>query len=299
VVPHFLPAEALTLFYGDAGVYKSYVATYLACALAGGCRFLGLPTLRAPVLYVDTELDQDEFARRAYAVARGLNLSRPPEGLFYHRLGRSLADDETFWTLAHLKSATQAGLVVIDSLTLGAYGANLSDIDIATRILAGLKSLGTTLAVDHIPRPHPGADLRAYRPFGSMAKYAEARSVVQILKAEGGGVVLRPAKSNFGPVGKPLGVKVTFTRDAVRFDPTDPAELEGAEEHLPALERVAAALARCGEATAEMLAEDLGVSVKRVQNCLTELRRRGRAETNGRGFWRATGPEGEWPRGAS
>jgi hypothetical protein len=289
LLPNFLPVGALSIWYGDAGVFKSYIATYLACALAQGASFLGQDVHRCPVLYVDTELDQDEFVRRAYAIARGMGLTRPPVGLFYYRMTRSLADDEAPAELYAMRQGTGAGLVIVDSLTLGSYGANVSDIDVATKVLAGLKALGTVLALDHIPRPIPGANLSTYRPFGSMAKYAEARCITQILKAEtGDGVVMRPVKSNFSRLGSPAGVSVSFTGDTVMFARVDVAAIPGAEEHLPALERVYVALAQRGEdgAAPGELASELGLSDGRVRNYLTALKRQGRVETE-RGRWRA------------
>jgi hypothetical protein len=287
LLPGFVPERALSIWYGDAGAYKSYLACYLATVLCQCVPFLGLDVLGCPVLYVDTELDEDEFVRRAYAIARGLGLSRPPQELYYYRLARSLADDETLTEMGALRLSLGVGLVIVDSLTLGAFGANVSDIDVATKILNNLKPLGTVLAIDHIPRPLPGANLSAYRPFGSMAKWAEGRCITQILKAEGEGIVLRPAKSNFGRLGAPLGARVTFADGAVTFTPTDVAAL-GAEDHLPAVERVYVALAQRGEegATPGELADELELSEGRVRNYLTTLRQQGRAETE-RGRWRA------------
>ena len=82
----------VTSLYGDGGQGKSLLAVHLASAVALGRPFLGLPTEARPVLYLDAELDADEFTRRAYGVARGMGESRPPAGLHY--LALEWADGE-------------------------------------------------------------------------------------------------------------------------------------------------------------------------------------------------------------
>lgn len=266
--------------------------------MAAGREFLGLPTIAGPVLYVDTELDPEEFTRRAYAVARGLGLSRPPAGVFYYRPEQSLAREGAIAGLQALRAEVGARLVVVDSLTLGAWGADLSAPDAATTLLHGLRTLGTTLALDHIPKPAPGANLSGYRPFGSQMKWAQARCTVQVLRAPSGeGVVLRPAKNNFAALGGPLAVRVSFAGDKITFAAGDigAEDFAGAEEDLPRGDQVFAALARCGEvgATAEELAAALGLRPGTLRNWLTVLRKQGRAESDGR-RWRVTPPALEW-----
>jgi len=242
------------------------------------------------VLYVDTELDADEFLRRAYALARGMGLERPAEGLYYYRPAGSLADPEVLVTINTIRRDIGADLVIVDSLSLGAYGSDMSAADVTTRVMAGLKRLGTVVAVDHIPKPLPGANLSGYRPFGSQFKWADARSVIQVLKAESGeGVVLRHAKCNFGPLCQPIGVKITFAPEPVTVTPMDVTDLDGVQEHLPKLEQVAIELARHGEEGADPseLAGDLGMSEGRVRNYLSALKKQGRAEQAARGRWRS------------
>jgi DNA-binding transcriptional ArsR family regulator len=290
VLPGLLPADCLSLWYGDGGTFKSFVALALAVAKAAGREFLGQPLAPGPVLFVDAELDQNEFARRTYGVARGLGLQAPPPGLYYLRLPASLAQEGALATLQTVARTCRAELVVVDSLTFASIGLDLKEAVDASAVLAGLARLGTTLVLDHIPKPLPGANLSQYRPFGSFAKWALARHVVQVIRAEtGAGLILRPAKANFGPLGAPVGVGIRFDGDAVVVERADLGNdaLAGVEEHLPAVERVARALAECSDgATPAELAEALDMSEGRVRNYLTALRRQGRAEALGDGRWR-------------
>ena len=291
LVPDLLPEGCISLWYGDAGVFKSYLATALGMCLAAGRPFLGRGGDKPyRVLYVDTELDANEFVRRAYALARGMGLERPPVGLFYYHPTGSLADYETLESIDAIRLEVGADLVIVDSLSLGAYGTDMSAADVTTRIMAGLKRLGTVLAIDHIAKPLPGANLSGYRPFGSQFKWADARCITQVLKAESGeGVVLRPAKSNFGALGQPIGVKVAFEPGQVTVTSTDVSDLDGVTEHLPKLEQVAMELAKYGSDGAEPseLAEALEMSEKTVRNHLAILRKQERAEPVGGGRWHA------------
>jgi hypothetical protein len=80
VVPGLLPEGALSILFGDGGLGKSYIALHFAICAARGLSIAGRPVEKRNAIYLDAELDQDEFVRRAYAVARGLALSQPPRG---------------------------------------------------------------------------------------------------------------------------------------------------------------------------------------------------------------------------
>jgi hypothetical protein len=66
------------------GTAKSYLAVDAAVALCTGGAWMGHRCRRcASVLYGDLELDAETFWRRAWAVARGRGLDRPPPNLHY------------------------------------------------------------------------------------------------------------------------------------------------------------------------------------------------------------------------
>jgi len=94
LVQKLIPEGAASSLYGDGGVGKSNLALMLASSVALGTEFAGLPTRRCCVLWLDAEMDLQEFLRRAYAVARGMGRERPPEGVLYHCLMKSLAREE-------------------------------------------------------------------------------------------------------------------------------------------------------------------------------------------------------------
>jgi RecA-family ATPase len=84
LVEDLLPKGAPSKLYGDGGLAKSYLALHRSTTVAAGYEeWLGHRVKKFPVLYLDFELDVDEQARRAFRIARGLGLQRPPVDLFY------------------------------------------------------------------------------------------------------------------------------------------------------------------------------------------------------------------------
>ena len=80
IMPDLIPEEATTVLYGDGGQGKSYIALALADAVCTGGKFANVPMAEGPVLYLDAELDEKTFRRRAFQIARGLGRERPPDG---------------------------------------------------------------------------------------------------------------------------------------------------------------------------------------------------------------------------
>lgn len=297
IVPGLIVEGALNVWYGDAGVFKSWLATALAVSLTAGTAFLGCPLAAGTVLYVDSELDAEEFTRRAYRMARGSGLSTPPTNLYYYRLPGSLQDPDVAATVRDLAQAIGADLVILDSLSLAAFGADLSAADATTAVLHNVLEWGTVLALDHTAKPMPGVNLSGYRPYGSQFKWAQGRCITQILKADSGkGVILRPAKSNFGPLESPKGATILFDGDQVSVSAADLAaeELAGVEDNLPALERTYRALLD-GSATAQELADATGVKPKTISNHLSTLAQQDRAERLGDGRWQAKSRQAIFP----
>jgi hypothetical protein len=293
LVPDLLPEATVTSWYGDDGTGKSVLALALAICVASGKPFLDRPVQQGTVLYVDTEFDQDEFIRRAYKLARGMGLSAPPAGVLYFRTRYSLTTPGGQRDIVRLVERYQPTLVVVDSVTLGTYTDDLKEAAAAVTLMEFLQQLpATVLALDHIPKPPPGASLAYARPWGSFAKRAKTRHAVLVTQAEAGGIILRVSKSNLDRPGAMVGADITWEGDAIRVTavPLDDEALAGIEHHLPALEQVYRCLCQHEAMTPEEVAEETGLAVGTVRNKLTALRRQGRAEPLGDGRWRGIGP---------
>jgi KaiC/GvpD/RAD55 family RecA-like ATPase len=293
LVPDLLPEATVTSWYGDDGSGKSVLALALAICLVSGKPFLDRPVQQGTVLYVDTEFDQDEFVRRAYQLARGMGFAAPPAGVLYHRTRYSLTTPGGQRDIVRLVERHQPTLLIIDSITLGSYSSDLKEASETTSLMEFLQQLRvTTLALDHIPKPPPGASLAYARPWGSFAKRAKTRHAVLVTQAEAGGIVLRVVKSNLAKAGAMVGADITWTDDAIRVTAVslDDDALAGVEHHLPALEQVYRTLCQHEAMTPEELAEETGLAVGTVRNKLTALRHQGRAEPVGDGRWRGIAP---------
>jgi hypothetical protein len=293
VVPDLLPEGTVTSWYGDDGVGKSILTLALAICVASGKPFLDRPVQQGTVLFIDTEFDQDEFVRRAYQLSRGMGLAAPPAGVFYYRTRYSLTTPGGQRDIVRLVERYQPTLVVVDSVTLGTYTDDLKEATAAVAVMEFLQQLpATVLALDHIPKPPPGASLAYARPFGSFAKRAKTRHAVLISQAEAGGIVFRVTKSNLTKTGAMVGAAIAWESGAIRVAavPLDDDALAGIEHHLPALEQVYRTLCQHEALTPEEVAEETGLAVGTVRNKLTALRHQGRAEPLGDGRWRGIGP---------
>jgi hypothetical protein len=297
IIAGLIPEDAPTIIYGAGGIAKSFLALGLASAVAAGGEFLGTVVACGRALYIDAELDETEFLRRAYRIARGMGLTRPPAGLYYWRLPGSLGDDAVWELMAGYIAQIRPRVIVLDSLSVACFGKDLASAEVMTLVMKRLQTLGTVVAIDHTRSTEPGANLSEYSPFGSVFKRNLARSVIQVIQADGGGLLLRQKKSNFDAIAKPVGVRVGFDRDAVKISTVGMGDeaLVGIEDHMGAHDRLERVLAQRGPSEPKGLAEELEVSVKTVKNGLTALRKQGRAKRTGNGKWQS--PEVPIPTG--
>ena len=181
LVLDLVPEGTVTSWYGDDGSGKSVLALALAICVASGKPFLDRPSQHGVVLFIDTEFDEDEFVRRAYQLARGMGLAAPPAGVFYYRTRFSLTTPGGQRDIVRLVERYQPVLLIIDSITLGSYTDDLKEASATTSLMEFLQQLRvTTLVLDHIPKPPPGASLAYARPWGSFAKRAKARHAVLV-----------------------------------------------------------------------------------------------------------------------
>jgi len=292
IVAGLMPEGALTILFGDGGLGKSYLALYLATCVALGISFADRPVEKGPVLYVDAELDQREFVRRAYAIARGLAFDAPPDGLYYWRLPGSLTNQTMMRQIRDHQRTCGARLVIIDSLTVGSSGIDPKEARDIIALLKDIESLGTVLALDHIRTPEPGSDTSDFRPFGSAFKHHLARSLIMVTKGPAGALALRNTKANFDTKAAPIYVSLNISGEnrivALEWLDQGDARLAGMT-NMPLDERIYQALAgrENGISTSIAIAEELGIASKTVSNRLSLLHSKKRAEPIGGGRWRS------------
>lgn len=235
-VENAIPEAHTTLAYAEGGVAKSYFGEYLSILSAtGGQKFLDLALPENPknVLYLDYELDFDEFKRRAHELAAGLGEDAiVPRNLLYYFPEQSLP--KFLPTLTTLIKKNDIQFLVIDSL--GAAGV---DPDKAVEVIAAfarLRTIGvTTLILDHQPKMQAQDNYNLKTPYGSVYKYNLSRSVFQLacIHREPGlmSVMLRHKKSNFGRLLDDLLFDIRFNEKEgqVQFLKSDSLSPELAE----------------------------------------------------------------------
>jgi hypothetical protein len=284
------PKGHTTTLFGDGGSAKSVLALSAGTAIAGGAeKWLGRAVQNCPVLYVDFELDADEQRRRAYQVARGAFLEKPPHDLLYVS-GLGQPAGEILAGCLDVCDIEGVGLVVVDSLGVALSGDAESARDVIRfhrEYLDPFRAAGVTLlVVDHQGKTQAGERYQSKRTFGSVYKENLARSVLQVESSDRGDGLLtlkiRQTKHNFGPKAEPFGARLTFTEEKITVDEHALDATELAEESvLNARDRAMLAL-KDGPAYPADIAEACAMPLGTVKNELTRLRKRGLAECTGK-----------------
>lgn len=231
-----IPDGYPTIIYGAGGLGKSFLALHLAIlASLGGQKFLGLKFPKEPrnVLIVDYELDVSEQVRRAWQIARGLNLQDVPKNLHYICPAQGFAK-----LLPNLRGSIKSkyiDFIIIDSL--GASGTDGESVQDVVSLLTKIKELGLpTLVLDHQSKMQTGDTYGNKTPFGTVYKQNLSRSVFQLSKVESVGnrvtLRLRHRKANFSRLLEDLvfdlyfeGDRVLFTESNVKSDESKETEL--------------------------------------------------------------------------
>lgn len=214
IVDNLVPAQKLTIIAAPGGSGKSIVfGIYLAFCLILEKQFLGLKTQFSDVLYVDFELEKDDFERRGIAIANGMGLNgNIPQGVHYWNPLKSLADQQFFDDLEVLHNELGFKTVIIDSLSMGSMGADMADANPVIEILQSLARLSLTIiALDHVSHHNRGAGSNAV-PFGSVFKLNGGRSVITISEGNSG-YVLHHVKANFSQLHKDIAYTLDFSVD--------------------------------------------------------------------------------------
>lgn len=262
--------------YGDGGASKSTMMMGLAVCITQGIPFLGMPTAKGSVCYLDWELDEPTFLRRLYAICRGMGLDRPPADLYYSRLTEPLA--------YHLPSIIEQchdldpTLVIVDSLGPAA-SADPNDAEAFIKIMQQLRKLERTSAVVDHQSKASGQSYRTKRAIGSGYKGFLVRGGVQLELAENvpgrSSIVLRHSKHNFTYAHEPVGVHIHYNAGVIEFEVGDITEGEFVESDLlPLPLRVLKALEGSAHAIeADTLCEICNCSKGNLKNAVAKLRK--------------------------
>jgi len=207
LVEDFIPDRWPTLLYGDGGAGKSTLATHLAMHVAMGREWFGRRVKQVNVLFVDAELDDEEFRRRMWPLARGMSLDAPPAGVFYWRMNKALSNEDVLDHLHAMVMKHRIGFVIVDSLTIATH---LSDQNVSTdllKLIFALQKWGVPFKfLDHHAKSALNGDPESTSPYGSVYKRNAVRSMTYMQTGIKGSARLHCRKSNFGPKWEPFSI---------------------------------------------------------------------------------------------
>lgn len=282
VIDDFIPSGHVTTLYGDGGQGKSYIALAMASCVAMGRQFLNRDTMQGKVLYVDFELEETEQARRAYKIARGLNISRPPK----HNLLYCSPEQDLKKTLSELEKIVkeeQIVLTIIDSFGAAVKGDAESARDVCD-LFHRLRRLGTVLMLDHQSKLSGGDKYKDKTAFGSVYKQNLSRNVWQLQMFDSKDselmLALNHKKSNFGELKDPIGFTAKFGQSFILIETGISAE--HAKEVADSKAQVLLAFEELKEATAETVMKKTELAESTVRNAITSLLKCGKLEKCGK-----------------
>lgn len=238
-----------TIWYGDGGSAKSYLALAAALTIHTGEPLLGLqPTAQRRVGILDYEMDAWEHRQRMAALIGDREL---PD-LVYVPCSRPLADDVD--RLRRIIRDRDLGYIVVDSIALACDGPPEA-AEVAGRFYGGLRELAVgSLLIAHVNRAGDTG-----RPFGSAFWHNGARLTWYVKREPsiGTGAVtvgMFNKKANTGPIAPPVGFSLGFAAGQTTIARTDVRHVEDFASHVPVKYRVQAEIASGAKTIAEIAA---------------------------------------------
>jgi len=236
-----------TIWFGDGGCGKSYLALYAA---------VDLVQRGERVLYCDWEFAGEDHRERLH---RFVGPCPDLQTLLYRRCDRAFIRDVN--KLREIVATRSISYVICDSIGFAAEGAPEA-AEAATGYFRALRELGTlgSLHLAHISKAEQGDQ----KPFGSVFWSNGARAMWYLKRTEadpdsdGFTVGFYHRKSNVGRLRPPFGMRIAFVGTETRIVPTpDLAAHDELAAKLPIWQRMAAVLQR-GAMTIPALADELG-----------------------------------------
>ncbi|HXI13705.1 MAG TPA: AAA family ATPase [Thermoanaerobaculia bacterium] len=282
ILGQWIPAGAISTMFGPGGSFKSWWALTLALAIAQGRSFMGQSTKQGKVLWLDWELDQDEFTRRVRSLHFGLGFDEselPKNQLAYLQPSKSVRDETLQAQIRALVKSYGPLIVFIDSYTAASTGAsaNSNGNDDVAFVMAIIRSLAPTVfVIDHTGKADMSLEKQLdATALGGVTKWNLSRSVIAA-GSENGTMGIRHRKSTFGPLLKDLAFEFSFDFEnengdqPVRVRPADinSPELETLMSSVSAAKRIPELLQSEGPMTLAQLARRIDKAPQTIKNNL-------------------------------
>jgi archaellum biogenesis ATPase FlaH len=147
VIDKLIPEDASILFYGKGGCGKSTLATQMGAAINEGHLFMGLSTIKRPVVIIDYENPLAVQKRRVEAVKHSGGI------YFWTTCNEPPRLDENGWSeLKSLITTLEKPVIIIDTLASSCPNSDIADnksmAPVMKRIIE-LRNLGATIILLH------------------------------------------------------------------------------------------------------------------------------------------------------
>lgn len=267
-MPPLILGRHPTIWFGDGGSGKSYLALGAAASISSGEQLLDIePSLRTPVAYLDWEFDAWEHKQRLARMMAGA----PLPDVVYVPCNAPLVEQVD--RLRRIFKRREIGFAVLDSVG-AACGGEPEAADVALAFFGALRRLGVgSLLIAHTTK-NGSED----RPFGSAYWHNMARSTWLVKKDQEAGnatfsMALYNKKSNSGPIAHPVGFDIGFRPDTTTFTRTDVRDNAELSKHLSLATRIAHAVEQGGKSYLE-LAEELESTSESIRSTVKRHRDR-------------------------
>jgi hypothetical protein len=279
------------VWYAPGGSGKSFLAMYVALLVQNGLPFQGERTRQTNVLYLDWEVTKEEADRRCTLLAKGLQGSYIGADLqfpLYRHCVSSIFDEAS--EIAKDIAKHRVGFVIVDSAG-PACGGDIMSAELAVQLFNTVRKVtASTNAASDILTHTTKADRREENarrlPIGSIYFENLARATWEIRPQETTTdhalkVGIFPRKNNMARP-EPVGLKLTFQRDAILVDPTAASDV--ATEQGATYDLILGELER-GPLRISELADAVGASPGTVRVALYRLKARGLVVSASRGVY--------------
>ena len=246
-----LQEKQASVFFGQADTGKSFLAGYCGYIVAAGQAQNGFTPEPGGVLYLDYETDEDTWWERLRMISNGREMPMP-QNFYYRYCHQLLAGD--IQHVQRLILERDIALVIIDSAA-PAVGEPES-AQMTAEYFRALRSLKTTtLTIAHVSKGG-----KEDEPFGSIFWKNLPRANFRINASHEPGVTsfvagLKHTKGNNSMRLKPIGIRMTFDQDSVRFDRADLIDVPELASTLSLKARIESALGKGAKTTKELAAE--------------------------------------------
>jgi hypothetical protein len=141
VIEDLIPERSLALMVGDSGLGKSPLAYQMAVCVAAGIPFLGLPTQKAGVLYLDFENGLQDVNGLISRLSKYLGLSAPPNELALWNINYSSPNWGQYGhTALEMIRDLKPGMVLMDPISAPYPDVEMKN-DAATRLYQDLRTV--------------------------------------------------------------------------------------------------------------------------------------------------------------